>query len=38
MNNYKWKINKTSGGVLDVPVKEHDDAMDAFRYVVYTFL
>ena len=38
MNNYKWKINKTSGEVLDVPVKEHDDAMDAFRYVVYTFL
>jgi phage terminase large subunit len=38
MNNYKWKINRTSGGVLDVPVKEHDDAMDAFRYVVYTFL
>lgn len=38
MNNYKFKINKSINEVLDVPVKENDDAMDAFRYVVYTFL
>ena len=38
MNNYKWKVLRALDEPLDVPVKEHDDAMDAFRYVVYTFL
>jgi len=38
MNNYKWKVNKLDNEVLEVPVKKDDDGMDAFRYVVYTFL
>lgn len=38
LNSYKWKIDTKTDTVLDVPVKENDDAMDAIRYVVYTFL
>jgi len=38
LNNYKWKVDKATEAILDVPVKLHDDAMDAIRYVVYTYL
>ena len=38
LNNYKWKVDKATDSILDVPVKLHDDAMDAIRYVVYTYL
>lgn len=38
LNNYKWKIDTKTDSILDVPVKLNDDAMDAIRYVVYTYL
>ena len=38
LNNYKWKVDSKTDTVLDVPVKEFDDALDAIRYVVYTYL
>jgi phage terminase large subunit len=31
-NNYKFKIDSRSDTVLEIPVKEHDDGMDAGRY------
>jgi phage terminase large subunit len=37
-NNYKWKVDRTTGAVLEVPVKKDDDGMDSGRYPVYTFL
>ena len=37
-NNYKWKVDSKTDTVLDVPVKEWDDGLDAARYVVYTYL
>jgi len=38
LNNYKWKVDNRTDTILDVPVKMYDDALDAIRYVVYTFL
>lgn len=38
LNNYKWKVDGKTDTILDVPVKEYDDALDAIRYVVYTYL
>lgn len=38
LNNYKWKVDKRTDTVLDIPVKEFDDACDSFRYPIYTFL
>jgi PBSX family phage terminase large subunit len=38
LNNYKWKVDTKTDSILDVPVKLNDDAMDAIRYVVYTYL
>ena len=38
LNRYKWKVNDKTGDILDVPVKLWDDACDAIRYVVYTYL
>jgi len=37
-NNYKWKVDTKTDTILDIPVKEWDDACDALRYVVYTYL
>jgi phage terminase large subunit len=37
LNNYKWKVNTKTDSILDVPVKENDDAMDSIRYCLYTF-
>lgn len=37
LNNYKWKIDQRTDTVIDVPVKENDDALDSLRYPVYTF-
>jgi len=38
LNRYKWKTDTSTDSILDVPVKTNDDAMDAIRYVVYTYL
>ena len=38
LNNYKWKVDGKTDTILDVPVKEWDDALDAIRYVIYTYL
>jgi len=38
LNRYKWKVDQRTDTILDVPVKLWDDAMDAIRYVVYTYL
>jgi len=38
LNNYKWKVDGKTDTILDVPVKEYDDGLDAIRYVVYTYL
>ena len=38
INNYKWKVDSRTDSILDVPVKENDDGMDAMRYTVYTYL
>ena len=38
LNSYKWKVDKATDTCLDVPVKENDDAMDAMRYPLYTFM
>jgi len=38
LNNYEWKVDTKTDSILDVPVKLNDDAMDAIRYVVYTYL
>jgi len=38
LNNYKWKVDKATGNVLDVPIKLYDDGLDAVRYVIWTFL
>ena len=37
LNNYKFKVDKQTQDVLDIPVKENDDSMDAARYVVDYF-
>ena len=37
LNNYKWKVDTKTDSILDVPVKKHDDALDAIRYPLYTF-
>ena len=38
LNRYKWKIDKSTDTVLDIPVKLWDDGLDAARYVIYTYL
>ena len=38
INNYKWKVDTKTDTILDVPVKENDDGMDAMRYTIYTYL
>ena len=38
LNNYKWKVDSKTDAILDVPVKQWDDALDAIRYVIYTYL
>jgi len=38
LNNYKWKVDSKTDTILDVPVKQWDDALDAIRYVIYTYL
>jgi len=37
-NNYKFKVDAKTETVLDVPVKENDDAWDSIRYPLITFL
>jgi phage terminase large subunit len=38
LNRYKWKVDSSTDAILDVPIKLWDDALDAVRYVVYTYL
>jgi PBSX family phage terminase large subunit len=37
MNNYKWKMDNRTDKILDIPIKENDDALDAVRYIITTF-
>jgi len=37
-NNYKFKLDPKTDTVIDVPVKEFDDAWDSIRYPLITFL
>jgi len=37
LQSYKWKKDKNDS-VIDEPVKENDDAMDAMRYAIFTHL
>ena len=37
LNNYKWKVDKRTDKILDMPIKENDDALDAVRYIITTF-
>lgn len=37
LQGYKWKEDK-DGNVKDEPVKFRDDAMDAIRYAIYTYM
>jgi phage terminase large subunit len=37
IRNYKWKVDKDQK-VLDEPVKFKDDAMDAMRYAIHTYV
>lgn len=37
LNNYKWKTDLRTDTILDIPVKENDDALDAIRYIITTF-
>ena len=37
LQSYKWKKDKNDN-VIDEPVKENDDAMDAMRYAIFTHL
>ena len=37
LQSYKWRKDKNDN-VIDEPVKENDDAMDAMRYAIFTHL
>lgn len=37
LNNYKWKTDVRTDSILDIPIKENDDALDAVRYIITTF-
>jgi phage terminase large subunit len=37
LQSYKWKKDKNDN-VIDEPVKENDDGLDAMRYAIFTHL